>query len=69
MLPYSLRGMPCMNTPGTLIAIFRSPMGLPGPPGIIGGMLADHAEFGLIHGAFACLFTILKSPFGVGHAG
>ena len=49
--------------------IFLSPIGLPGPPGITSGMLADHVECGLYQGEFASFRTIEKSPVGVGHAG
>jgi len=49
--------------------IFLSPIGLPGPPGIMSGMLADNVECGLYQGEFASFRTIEKSPVGVGHAG
>ena len=61
-------GVPWIPTYGTDRPIQRVPSGLPGPGGT-GSAFSAHGDGGGYHHGLRCMFTISKSPVGVGYDG
>lgn len=61
--------MPWMKTPEALVPMALVPRGLPGPGGMLGGIVVAQEVPGFTQEGFLCLLVTLKVPLGVGHDG